>query len=215
MIVLTSMFVGCTGGTGPDPSLESLFVTQLDHTYFPMVPGSLRIYEGHADGKSRRDEVRVLDEPRIIAGVGCTAIHQEVFLDGELAEVTTEWFAQDGEGNIWRFGEETYDVVDGELLPSPDSWVADEHGATAWLFLPASPQVGEIYFGYRPDSQDTYIVVSLSESAEVPAGQYEECMEVEENPDDPDDADIILYAPGTGMVSEESQDGRIELTEAR
>jgi hypothetical protein len=215
VIVLASILAGCAGDAATGPRLESLFTTRLDHPYFPMVPGSVRIYEGHAEGEARRDEIRVLEEPREIAGVACTAIYQEVYLDGELAEVTTEWFAQDGEGSIWRFGEETFEIEAGVPLLSPDSWLAEEEGAVAWLFLPGSPQVGETYAGYRPGSHDSYTVVSLDQSAEVPAGHYQQCMEVEENPDDPDDADIILYAPGTGMVSEESADGKIELTEAR
>ena len=58
--------------------------------------------------------------------------------------------------------------------------------------------MGDVY----SNREDTTRVVSLSESASVPAGNFENSMMVVENDDDPDDTDIIIYSPGTGLISE-------------
>ncbi|MHC4135514.1 MAG: hypothetical protein ACYTDU_13780 [Planctomycetota bacterium] len=197
------------------PVAEETFVAAVEHPWFPMRPGTLWIYEGDAEGSHRRDDVRVLEQTRVIADVTCTAVRQEVFLDGELSEVTTEWFAQDGDGNVWRFGEETAELDDGVFAATADSWMAGEDGAVPWMFLAADPHVGDRYVGYRPDGQEVVEIVSLTETATVPAGIFENCLEAEENPDDLEDADIILFAPGVGLVSESSHTGRIDLVSVR
>jgi hypothetical protein len=176
-----------------------------------MLPGAFWVYEGDKAGEPRRDEVRVLDEPEEIAGVLCMAIHQDVFLDGELAEVTTEWFAKDADGNVWKFGEESFERDDDDaFVRTDDSWLAGEDGAQAWLMYPAQPQVGDVY--EQPGGADVYEVVSIDAVANVPAGLFPGCMQMVENPGDIEDQDIILCAPGVGLVSEQSTDGRIELT---
>lgn len=188
------------------------FVAGVDHPYFPMTPGVLRVYEGDDEGLARRDEVRVAPGLRVIAGVPCTAAVQDVFLDGELAEQTTEWFAQDVEGSVWKFGEESFEYEDGEPVRTADSWVAGADGAVAWRLLAADPSPGDVLFGYGPEGEDRFEVLSVTGTATVPAGTFQDCLEVAENADDPDDADLIIYAPGVGLVSEQSADGRIDLT---
>ena len=188
-----------------------VFEEIVDHPYFPLEAGMLRVFEGTADGQHRRDDVRTLDEPRLIEGAICTAVLQEVYLDGELSEVTTEWFAQDAQGNVWKFGEESIELEDGAFERSADSWVAGEDGARPWLLLAAKPEVGDLYVGNRPDGEDRMHVLSITATADVPIGAFLNCLHLHENPDDPEDSDIILVAPNVGMVSEASSEGTIEL----
>ena len=49
----------------------------------------------------------------------------------------------------------------------------------------------------------------------MPAGAFADCLEIDENPDDPEDHDIILYAPSIGRVSESSPSGFVHLVEIR
>ena len=197
------------------PVAEEAFVAEVEHPYFPLRPGAIWIYEGVVDGSHRRDEVQVLDQTRVIADATCTTVMQEVFLDGELAEVTTEWFAQDGAGNVWKFGEETGEF-DGVVFRATDeSWVAGEAGFSPWIFLPAEPRVGDKYIGHRPGGRDTLEILSLTATADVPAGTFLNCLEAEEEPDDVDDPDIILFAPNVGLVSETGHNGRMELISFR
>ncbi len=195
----------------PTAQLPDEFVQGVRHDYFPLIHGRTLVFEGTADGEHRRDVVRTLADTRRILGVDCTEVFQEVYLDGELAEATSEWYAQDAGGNLWRFGEESYEIEDGEYLLTTDSWVAGIDGIEPWIMLGGSPAVGDQYAGFVPEGEDVYLVVSLSETADVPAGQFQNCLQAVENPDDPEDSDIILYAAGVGLVSEESPSGRIVL----
>jgi hypothetical protein len=209
---------GCSSGTGSNDSTNSLavlpgetepvrpeqFVAGVDHPYLPMRPGTIWIYEGNDDGAFRRDEIRVLDVPRV-------AVHEEVTHDGVPVESTTEWYVQDIAGNVWKFGEESYEREGGEFVLTDDSWVAGVHGAQPWKVMGATPRVGDLYVGNRPDGRDELEVVSVSASITVPAGVFLNCVEVVENADEPEDQDIIIYAPSVGLASEAHSQGRIDL----
>ena len=77
--------------------------------------------------------------------------------------------------------------------------------------ISARPAVGESYVGYRPDGQDLMLVESISASVLTQAGAFVNCLQILENPADPEDRDILLYAAGVGLVQETSTSGRIEL----
>ena len=65
----------------------------------------MRIREDSGGGE--RVEVRVTGRTKEILGVPCRAVYSREFEDTTLAEETWEWFAQDVEGNVWCFGEES------------------------------------------------------------------------------------------------------------
>ena len=50
--------------------------------------------------------------------------HDQVFLDGVLAEDTFDWFVQDAEGNVWYFGEDSKEIEDGQIVSTEGSWEA-------------------------------------------------------------------------------------------
>jgi hypothetical protein len=197
-----------------DPTAP-VFRAAVDHAFFPMAPGSYWVLEGEDDGEHRRDEVEVLAETRELAGVACTAILQRVYIEGELAEVTTEWFAQDEHGNLWKFGEESHEFDDdvGLFVRTDDSWTADEGEIAPWMFFPAAPEQGDVYIGEQPESGERMEVLSLTTTAVVPLGTYIECLEVLETTIDIEDPDVVIYAPEVGLVSETSNSGFIELVD--
>ncbi len=217
---LAALLTGCGGGgggvaSGLDLTDPGSFKAGVDHPYFPMVPGTVWVLEGVDAGRVRMEEVRVLHQPRMIWGIPCMAISETQFLDGVLSEVTTEWFAEDRQGNVWKFGEESLEIEDGTFQRRTDSWVVGEGDALPWMMLSSTPELGERYVGYRPDGQDTMYVQSLTATAITAAGTFFNCLEILENPEDIDDQDIILYAAGVGRVREISSGGQIELTSTR
>jgi hypothetical protein len=198
------------------PTEPDAYEADIDNPYLPMIPGTVRIYEGDDDGHFRRDVVRILHETRVIEGVTCTEMYQEVYRDGELAEATSHWYAQDRDGNVWVYGEDSLEYEDGHAVTSEDSWLAGVGGMRPWMVLAGDPQVGDVYLGANPTGREQVQVLSVNDSTSVPAGRFENCVAVEESdPDDPEDVDLIIYGPGAGMVSEESPAGRIELVETR
>lgn len=192
------------------------YVEQIDNPYFPLRPGTMWVYEGDDDGQVRRDDVQVLPGTELVLGVACTVVLQEVHLDGELAEVTTAWFAQDDAGNVWHFGEQSIEFEEGAPLLAEDSWKAGVDGAEPWILVGGEPRPGDVYVGVHPGGTEMFTVASVTEIATTPLGTFAECVAMEEtNPDDPDDADRIIYAPGVGLVTEESANGRIDLVSMR
>jgi hypothetical protein len=200
----------------PEPIEAEEFETRVDHRFFPLEPGTTWVYEGESDGMFRRDVVRVPDTFREILGVNCTAMVQEVFLDHVLVELTMHWFAMDRDGNVWAFGEESVTFGNGPPQITEDSWVAGEQDVHPWMILAAEPRIGDVYVGHNRGHSDVVTVLALDESVNVPAGQFNGCLAArEEDPDDPEDTDRIIYAPGTGLVSEQSTNGALRLTSIR
>ncbi len=219
VLFLVLPLVGCGGGASDqaraNTSIESSEESWPSHPYFPMTPGTLWIYEGEEDGLPLREEIRTLEETEIIWGTVCAVMNERVFIDNQLTEVTSEWFGLDAEGNVWKFGEETLELVDGKLRRADDSWITGVGDALPWIVFAANPQVGDVYSGYRPGGVDVLEVVSVTTTATVPAGTFENCLELVENREDPLYTDIILYAPGVGRISERNASGNLELKSTR
>jgi hypothetical protein len=77
--------------------------------------------------------------------VTTTVVHDQVFIKGELAEDTEDWFAQDKEGNVWYFGEDTKELANGQVVSTQGSWEAGVDKARAGIFMPAAPKVGQVF----------------------------------------------------------------------
>jgi len=203
---------GGPGDEAPLPEPTFALASEVAHSYLPMRPGMVWVYEGHDLLRFRRDVLRVLATKRLIHGVACTGVMQEVTLDGVLAERTTLWYAQDDAGGVWQFGEESIDFTEGPAKLTADSWEAGVGGDLPWLYIGADPLPGNIFGGEHVGHPERIVVSAVGVLAEVPAGVFGDCLEVvETNPDDPDDEDLIIYAPDVGMVSERSNSGSIEL----
>jgi hypothetical protein len=209
-------FLGCARGSAAAvDSTPSRFVAGVDHQYFPLVPRTMLVYESDEAGILRREAQLTLFEGRDVMGARCTSVLQHVYLDDVLTEVSNEWYAQDREGNVWKFGEIGYELQGGEFVPSPDSWIAGFGGALPWRAFAAQPRPGDRWFGDHPGGRDEFLVLSVSETAAVPAGSFAGCLQVVENPEDEEDRDIILYAPNVGRVSEKHSRGQIDLVAIR
>ena len=112
-------------GDGGDyaPELDPAdFVAVIDNPYLPFTPGMRWVYEGEEDGETERVEVEVLDETRVIQGITATVVRDTVYVDGELAEDTYDWYAQDTDGNVWYLGEDTHEYEDGEAVNAEGAW---------------------------------------------------------------------------------------------
>src|SRR3712207_4479271 len=94
------------------------FTVDITHPYWPMQPGDRWVYEESEGQRPQRVEVTVLDRTRTMAnGVEAREVHDRVTTpDGELIEDTTDWYAQDAEGNLWYLGEQTAEYQNGRVI---------------------------------------------------------------------------------------------------
>jgi len=202
------------------PDIEAAdFVEGVDNPYLPLTPGAQWVYEGESEGETERTEVTVTDEHKEVMGVAAIVVRDTVTVDGEVAEDTRDWFAQDRTGNVWYLGEDSAEYEDGEITSTEGSWEAGVDGALPGIVMPADPAVGDAYRQeyYEGQAEDLGQVLRLDGTATVPAGQYRDLLVTEEwNPLEPEVVEEKSYARGIGLVLEVATRGgdeRAELVE--
>jgi hypothetical protein len=194
------------------------FVDSIANPFMPLAAGTLRRYRGQTEDGIETVEVEVLAQTRTVAGVTARVVRDRVFLDGELFEDTSDWFAQDAEGNVWYLGEESKEYENGQVVSTAGSWEAGVDGAEAGIVMPAAPQIGQAYRQeyYAGEAEDRAEVLATGESVSVPGGSFTGCIRTADTtPLEPDVVEHKTYCPGVGVVLEVNlEDGaRLELVE--
>lgn len=192
------------------------FVDNINNPYFPLVPGTTFFYEGESEDETIRTEVFVTSETRVVMGVNTTVIRDREWEDDELVEETFDWYAQDKNGNIWYFGEESKDFEDGKLVSTEGSWEAGVNGAQPGILIEGKPQVGDIYRQEYMigEAEDMAEVLALNESVSVEYGSFENCLKTKEwNPLEPGSEENKYYATGIGLLLEMETKGGLERLE--
>jgi hypothetical protein len=188
------------------------FVAGVDHPFLPFVIGMKWIFDG-----DEHVEVEVLPETKQILGVAATVVRDQVFVDGELAEDTRDWYAQDRDGNVWYFGEQTAEYENGKVTSTAGSWQGGVGGAQPGIIMLAVPQVSDIYRQefYAGEAEDLATVTALDGSITVPAGSWSgtDVIVTEEwTPLQPEVRERKTYAKGFGVVETRQIKGGHELT---
>jgi hypothetical protein len=234
--LLALLSFGCgegqtTGGQEKEPASDTEaynpvidpadFTSSIDNPYLPLTPGTTFVYEGDTGEGFEYIEVTVTNETKEILGVRCVVVEDTVTIDGEIAEATYDWYAQDNAGNVWYFGEDSKEYENGEVVSTTGSWEAGVDGALPGIIMKARPVIGEEYRQeyYAGEAEDMARVEGLNESAAVPTGSYTGCLKTYEwTPLEPDLKEYKYYMQGIGMVLEtqvEDESLRIELIEIK
>ena len=180
------------------------FSTTIDNPFFPLVPNTTFIYLGTKEGSTERDEFAVTGRTKVLARVTCREVHDQVFVDGVLAEDTLDWFAQDTQGNVWYFGEDTKELdANGNVISTEGSWQAGVNGAQPGIIMEANPRVGDTYqqeFSAGV-AEDMANVVALNKTVNVPYGSFKNCLQTAEfTPLEPGALENKFYASGVGFI---------------
>ena len=187
----------------------SSFVDEIDNPYMPMAVGTRWVYEGKSAGHAERTVVSVTRERREVMGISAVVVHDTVSVDGEIAEDTVDWFAQDADGNVWYLGEDSKEYENGKVTSSAGSWEAGVGGALPGIVMPADPRVGDAYRQeYEAgDAEDMMEIRDTGVPVDVPAGTYDTLVTEEWTPLEPDVVENKYYARGVGNVREERVGG--------
>lgn len=187
-----------------NPVIDSAnFVTKIDNKYFPLNPGTTFIYQGKTEDDTEKNEVYVTHKTKTILGVTCIEIEDKVWVNDELTEMTLDWYAQDKDGNVWYFGEDTKEYTKGVVVSTKGSWEAGVKGAKPGIIMQANPQVGKPYRQeyYKGEAEDMAEVLGLNESASVPYGFYKNCLKTKDwSLLEPDVVENKYFSPGIGEV---------------
>ena len=226
LLMLILLIVGATSGVMSvraqdadfNPQIDPAdFVEGVDNPFFPLVPQTTYIYEGTSDGVTERIVVQVTNQTREVMGVTTTVVRDRVWEDGELVEDTYDWYAQDVDGNVWYFGEDSSEIEDGEVINKDGSWEAGVDGALPGIIMWADPEVGASYRQeyYAGEAEDMAEVLSLNAAESVAMGDFDALLQTNEwTPLEPGIAEHKFYAEGIGVVLElkvAGGEGRIEL----
>jgi len=214
-----ALVAACSGGGGGsgfqlDPAM---FVADVTNPLFPLSPGTRYVFEADTDEGLERVEIEVTDQRKEILGVSCIVVHAVEFVDGEMVEDTLDWFAQDVDGNVWYFGEDSKEIESGVVVSTEGSWEAGVDGAEPGIVMLAAPTVGTTYQQEMApgEAEDMATVLALDETVTIPLGTYTGCLKTEDfTPLEPGVIENKFYAPGVGLVLEVDEDGnRTELVE--
>jgi hypothetical protein len=197
------------------------FVSTIDNPYYPLTPGTTFVYDGEEDGEAEHTETEVTSETKTILGVTCVVVHDQVWVEGELAEDTLDWYAQDKDGNVWYFGEDSKEIENGDVVGTEGSWEAGVDGAQPGIVMLADPQVGDSYRQeyYEGEAEDMGEVIGVDETVTVGETTYDHALVTRDwSPLEPDVVEEKTYVSGVGLVLEElvqGGEGRSELVEVR
>jgi hypothetical protein len=182
------------------------FTSEITNRYFPLTPGTTFVYEGTSEGKAELTTVKVTTETRPILGVQCLIVHDVVEHTGVVVEDTFDWYAQDKDGNVWYFGEDTRELdARGRVKTTEGSWEAGQDGAKPGIVMTAHPAIGDSYRQeYRKGvAEDRGRIIQVGEARTTPTGSYDNVVVVAERTRlEPKILEHKEYAPGIGLITE-------------
>jgi len=218
----SATLAGCSTSLPPgapaySPVIDpSDFSANIDNPYMPLQPGTTFVYDGQTEKGNEHNEVFVTDQTKIVMGIPCVVVQDTVLVDGTLEEATMDWYAQDKEGNVWYFGEDSKEYQNGQAVSTEGSWEAGVDGALPGIVMEAHPKEGDTYrqeFS-KGQAEDWASVLATTETSSVPWGSYENVLVTNEwsGLDNPPVYEHKYYAPGIGFVMTKYVDGGFELS---
>jgi hypothetical protein len=220
VIMILTLIAGtaCASATGERyaPKIDPAeFSTTIDNPYFPLTPGARWVYESETSEGLERIVVEVTDDTRDVMGVRTAVVRDTVTLDGVVIEDTFDWYAQDAEGNVWYFGEDTREFENGVAVNTKGAWEAGIDGAQPGIVMKADPEVGDRYRQeyYKGEAEDEAKVLALDASVDVPFGVFGDVLKTRDfTLLEPTVVEQKFYANGIGVVQERMVKGGSQLT---
>jgi hypothetical protein len=182
----------------------------VDNQYFPLVPDqTLHYLDTIIEGTTttyQDNEVTTTSDTKVILGVTCVVVHDVAYEHGTMnvLEDTYDWYAQDNDGNVWYFGEDTTAFEDGQSSKE-GSWEAGVDGAKPGIIMWAHPE-DHIGATYRQEclsgvAEDKGEVLSVTETKTVTYGTFMNCVQTKDFSDlEPGVVENKFYAPGIGQI---------------
>lgn len=190
------------------------FTKNVDNPFFPLPPGRTMIYSGSKDGKKAVNVVVVTSRTKVVDGVRCRIVEDRLFLNGTLEERTADYYAQDEQGNVWYFGEDTAQLdAQGRVVSTDGSFHAGVDGAQPGVFMQAQPELRRKFRQewYEGHAEDQFKVLDFTAPIEVPYGSWNSALRTQETTSlEPGVVDNKYFVAGIGEVKEIAVKGGTE-----
>jgi hypothetical protein len=205
---------------------DPLAITNL---YHPFVTGRVKTFEvqeGNADAMvvdTYLPDIRIFDWSG--TSVACHTLQEMEVEDGEIQEISRNFFAQADDGTVYYFGETVDNYENGVIVAHHGGWLVGgpqagdpPETATALdptVFMPAFPEVGDVFkpedlFPFADESDE---VLKVGKTVAVSAGQFAGCIKIEESSLLSEDTETKWYAPGVGVIQVKEQGSILELVD--
>ncbi|MCZ6775145.1 MAG: hypothetical protein O7D34_01670, partial [Ignavibacteria bacterium] len=177
----------------PPPPPPGGFSLNIDNEFLPFAVGMVNVLQDPVI----EVRVSVLDQTELVDGVTTRVVEEYELENGQLVEISRNWFAQHADGTVYYFGEDVDIYQNGQIVGHGGAWRAGEGQNLAGIMMPANPYVGQTYtMEYAPGiTIETAEIMSMGETFVTPAGTFTNVVTVLEN-----GVSIKKYAPGVGMV---------------
>ena len=197
------------GGWQDTFNLENCDLSPIGaNDYFILEPGYQLILEGQEDGEEIQLKITVLDETKTVNGTEAGIVEEIETEGGEVVEISRNWFVVCKPTNdIFYLGEEVDIYEDGKIVDHEGAWEAGVNDARHGLIMSGTPEIGMKYYQeIAPGvAEDRAEIVALDKTLDTPVGKFEKVLETEEtNALKPDEKESKFYAPGIGLIQEES-----------
>lgn len=197
-------FAGAGGDWQEEFSLEEReLVPTGRNPFFILEPG----FQVALEGGSEKLVITVMDETKVVDGVVTRVVEEREWRNGEIVEVSRNFFAMCRETlDVFYFGEEVDMYKDGVVVRHEGAWLAGEEKARPGMIMSGSPRVAMKYYQeIAPGvAMDRAEVLSLTASLETPAGTFDNLLRtVESTPLNPLERGIKTYAAGIGLIQDE------------
>jgi hypothetical protein len=220
LVVISAVVLGVAIGTNPvagknkkyHPAIDvANFQTAVDNPYFPLVPGTTFHFVEQSDKGPLDNDVTVTHDTKVIMGVTCMIVHDTVKAHGELKEETFDWYAQDKQGTVWYFGEDTKEFHSKGRVSTEGSWEAGVDGAQPGIIMPGQLALKQPYRQeyYKGHAEDMGELAALDDSVKVTGGSFPHCVRTREWSMLEAGDEKKWYAKGVGVVKEVSEKGEV------
>ena len=198
----------------PSINPQNFTVGAITTKYFSMSAGKHLIYNTTTEEGTKRIEVLVPGWTKEIMGVTTLVVWNRIYVNDELVEDTRDYLAQDHSGNIWYFGEDV-DNYENDIINNHDgAWIAGADGAQPGILIPSQPIVGQEFRQeyYTGKAEDIGRVEWVGVAVDVPAGYFNDCVQLHEwNPLDDSARDTYYCNDASAIALEIEEDERVEL----
>jgi hypothetical protein len=170
--------------------------------YFILTPG----YQLSYVHKNDTETVTVLHETRMIDGVTTRVVEDRETQNGNLSELTRDFYAINSTTNdVYYFGEDVDVYKNGKIVDHEGSWMSGLKNAKFGLMMPAKPTPGRRFYQEQAPGvgMDRAEIVSINMSLTTPAGKFMNVVYVVENSPLETGTSKKWYVAGVGPVKDD------------